>query len=411
VRSVVTHPDTLSDVGRYRALGTRLVLENMDDRKFTGRVADEMEKFFEDLPDAGFCLDVAHVRAVDPTMDAAHELLDRFRARLRHVHLSTLDDGHHVPLTENDERLFAEVLNRCGDVPWILEALPPDRQGGADEDDSVRATSRGASQRTNVSPDRGVSGLEAATRQPFPHIMAARAKTNRRLRERRERFESVEADEDATVVLTGSWGRHEITGESDEDFMVVFEGSVRDGARLSVAQVARILGRRPPGVEDIFGEPVALEDLREKIGRDEDTNANLTRRMLFILESVAVCGADVHARARTSLIDGYRAVNVKYYRPLGSFSMTSFATGEQSRLISRARCGLGRAKAGVCATPSFACPVRLCSPADSCPCSAATAIPPRTCSTTWTSGCRFRHSTGSRMPSSITALPTRAFER
>jgi sugar phosphate isomerase/epimerase len=127
VRSIVAHPDTLSNVGRYRALGTRLVLENMDDRKFTGRVADEMEKFFEDLPHAGFCLDVAHVRAVDPTMDAAHELLDRFRARLRHVHLSSLDDGHHVPLNEDDERLFVGVLNRCRDVPWILEALPPDR--------------------------------------------------------------------------------------------------------------------------------------------------------------------------------------------------------------------------------------------------------------------------------------------
>jgi hypothetical protein len=127
VRSVVAHPDTLSDIRRYRALGTRLVLENMDDRKVTGRVADELEKFFDDLPDAGFCLDVAHVRDVDPTMDAAHELLDRFRARLRHVHLSSLDDAHHVPLTEVDERLFAEVLTRCRDVPWILEALPPGR--------------------------------------------------------------------------------------------------------------------------------------------------------------------------------------------------------------------------------------------------------------------------------------------
>jgi len=123
----VAHPDTLSDVGKYRALGTRLVLENMDDRKITGRVADELETFFEDLPDAGFCLDVAHVRSVDPTMDAAHELLDRFRSRLRQVHLSSLDDGHHVPLTEDDERLFAEVLSRCRDVPWILEAWPPER--------------------------------------------------------------------------------------------------------------------------------------------------------------------------------------------------------------------------------------------------------------------------------------------
>jgi hypothetical protein len=127
VRSVVAHPDALSDVDRYRALGTRLVLENMDDRKITGRVADEMERFFEELPDAGFCLDVAHVRSVDATMDAAHELLDRFRSRLRQVHLSSLDDGRHVPLTEDDEALFAEVLDRCRDVPWILEARPPER--------------------------------------------------------------------------------------------------------------------------------------------------------------------------------------------------------------------------------------------------------------------------------------------
>jgi hypothetical protein len=166
-----------------------------------------------------------------------------------------------------------------------------------------------------VSADRGVSGLEAATRQCFPQITAARAETHRRLRERRERFESVEGDRDAAVVLAGSWGRHEITSESDDDFMVVFEGSTRENARPSVEQVARILGGRAPGAEDIFGEPVALEDLRGKIGRDEDTNANLTRQMLFVLESVAVFGADVHARARTALISGYLDANVKDYRP------------------------------------------------------------------------------------------------
>lgn len=127
VRSVVAHPDALLDVGRYRDLGTRLVLENMDDRKTTGRIADELDSFFDELPDAGFCLDVAHVRSIDPTMGAAHELLDRYRSRLRHVHLSSLDHGHHVPLTLDDEGLFGAVLDRCRDVPWILEALPPER--------------------------------------------------------------------------------------------------------------------------------------------------------------------------------------------------------------------------------------------------------------------------------------------
>jgi hypothetical protein len=127
VRSIVTHPDSLHELAPYRELGTRLVLENMDDRKSTGRVADELELVFDELPHAGFCFDVAHVHAIDPTMAAGHELLDRFRSRLRQVHLSSLCGGHHVPLTEDDEVLFADVLDRCSDVPWILEARPPER--------------------------------------------------------------------------------------------------------------------------------------------------------------------------------------------------------------------------------------------------------------------------------------------
>ena len=127
VRSIVAHPDGISAAGAFRPLGTRLVLENMDDRKNTGRTADEIEAFFKKLPDAGFCLDVAHAWSIDPTMAVAHELLDRFRSRLRHVHLSSLSDGHHFPVASDDESLFAEVLDRCRDVPWILEAPPPTR--------------------------------------------------------------------------------------------------------------------------------------------------------------------------------------------------------------------------------------------------------------------------------------------
>lgn len=127
VRSIVTHPDAISELGPYRRLGTRLVIENMDDRRPAGRIADEMEAFFAELPEAGFCLDVAHAWSIDPTMNVARELLDRFRSRLRQVHLSSLSGGHHVPLRADDEELFADVLDRCRDVPWILEAVPPER--------------------------------------------------------------------------------------------------------------------------------------------------------------------------------------------------------------------------------------------------------------------------------------------
>ena len=127
VRSIVAHPGALTYVPPYRSLGTRLVLENMDSRKHTGRTAGELAAMFDDLPEAGFCFDIAHAHAVDPSMSVAQELLDAFRSRLRQVHVSSLRDGSHVPLTDEDEERFAPVLERCRDVPWILEARPPRR--------------------------------------------------------------------------------------------------------------------------------------------------------------------------------------------------------------------------------------------------------------------------------------------
>jgi len=128
VRAIVVHPDVIEDVATWRRLGRRLVIENMDGRKSEGQSADELALLFEELPHAGLCFDIAHAKHVDPTLATGGALLDRFAARLRQVHLSSLDqDGHHVPLTDDDEALFGELLERCRDVPWILEAPPPQR--------------------------------------------------------------------------------------------------------------------------------------------------------------------------------------------------------------------------------------------------------------------------------------------
>jgi hypothetical protein len=62
--------------------------------------------------------------------------------------------------------------------------------------------------------------------------------------------------------------------------MVLFEGPSRDAAHPAIDRVAETLEARAPGPEDVFGAQVWLDDLRGKIGRDEDSNTNLTRRML-----------------------------------------------------------------------------------------------------------------------------------
>lgn len=125
---IVMHPDTIEDPDPYRALGRKLLLENMDGRKERGRSVEELAQWFAELPQAGFCFDIAHAWSIDESMSAGADLLDAFRPRLRHLHVSSLSpELHHVPLTEKHEELFMPLLQRCLDVPWILEAPPRDR--------------------------------------------------------------------------------------------------------------------------------------------------------------------------------------------------------------------------------------------------------------------------------------------
>ena len=125
VDAVVVHPDAMDEPSLYAGLGSKLTIENMDARKPAGQTAEQLADLFETLPEAGLCFDVAHAKSVDPSMEEGARILDEFGDRLRHVHLSSLDDTcHHVPLTAEDESLFAPLLSRCRDVPWILEAPP-----------------------------------------------------------------------------------------------------------------------------------------------------------------------------------------------------------------------------------------------------------------------------------------------
>lgn len=122
---IVMHPDTIEEPELYRVLGRKLLIENMDARKELGRTHDELAATFVELPEAGFCFDIAHAWSIDPAMSVAAELLDAFGERLRHLHVSSLSpDLHHIPLTAEHEDLFGPLLQRCLGVPWILEAPP-----------------------------------------------------------------------------------------------------------------------------------------------------------------------------------------------------------------------------------------------------------------------------------------------
>ena len=86
----------------------------------------------------------------------------------------------------------------------------------------------------------------------FPNLIAARRETSRRLGEMRLEVSTVPCDPGASVVMFGSWGRREY---------------------------------------------------------------NLTRRLLLLLESVAVLNEPVHRNCRQRVLAGYLDESVKDYRP------------------------------------------------------------------------------------------------
>lgn len=119
----VFHPDLFVGQGSLRSLGRRVVFENMDIQKDSGQTTADLRRVFDVYPEAGFCLDVAHVWTNDPTLRLGHDLLDTFGERLRQLHVSGIEpDGTHRPTTRADLVLYAPLLERCQHVPWLLEA-------------------------------------------------------------------------------------------------------------------------------------------------------------------------------------------------------------------------------------------------------------------------------------------------
>jgi len=97
---IIAHPELMQTPSLWRTLGSRLCIENMDNRKTTGRTITEMRELFGSMPAAGFCLDLGHARQIDPTMATAVRMAREFGPRLRQLHVSEIDQkGKHLPLS------------------------------------------------------------------------------------------------------------------------------------------------------------------------------------------------------------------------------------------------------------------------------------------------------------------------
>jgi predicted nucleotidyltransferase len=120
----------------------------------------------------------------------------------------------------------------------------------------------------------------------FPHLLAARERTERELAAARDRLAGVARDEDASIVLFGSWGRRELTSGSDDDWLVMVAGERRDDVRPASEAVTAVLGRQP-GTQAVFGEVVFCAELA---GTCEATSRTTARRASSSTTSSAIGG-------------------------------------------------------------------------------------------------------------------------
>src|SRR5215216_5248080 len=150
----------------------------------------------------------------------------------------------------------------------------------------------------------------------LPQLAAARERTVAAVAARRAALAGLELGPAASVVLFGSWGRGELTRGSDDDWAILVDDSARADAAPGPAEVAAALeGGRGPGRSGVFGGRILCDDLLSRIGLENDSNANLTRRMLLMLESQPVAGDDVHRRCWERVLDGYLSDADRPYRP------------------------------------------------------------------------------------------------
>lgn len=133
------------------------------------------------------------------------------------------------------------------------------------------------------------------TGQVWPAIAQARAESravHQTLKQSLGQFE----DGDVNVVLFGSIARQEWTSGSDVDWTLLVDGIANAGHYKTAQLIQSTLselehnGRQlvKPGKSGVFGTLTFSHDLVHHLGGQSDTNINTTRRVLLILESVAL---------------------------------------------------------------------------------------------------------------------------
>lgn len=122
--------------------------------------------------------------------------------------------------------------------------------------------------------------------------------------------ESRPVAEDSSLVFFGSLARQEWTLQSDADWVLLIDGQVSGqhfAAFQNIREQFREIQAKKPGATKTFDELAFSHELVHQIGGHDDTNRNLTLRMLLLLESLSIGSDAVRQRVIKSVLSRYLA--------------------------------------------------------------------------------------------------------
>ena len=162
-------------------------------------------------------------------------------------------------------------------------------------------------------PAQALSALDRLRKEEgrWPHIRAAGDLSRRKMADLVQLAADLPPRGEGALVAFGSLARSEFTTDSDLDWAFLIDGRA-DSKHLKVVNALKAKlaesGFKVPGPTEVFGGLVFSHELIHAVGGDEDTNKNMTRRLLLLLESEPVNvseSKEVHDRVLKGILNRY----------------------------------------------------------------------------------------------------------
>ena len=175
--------------------------------------------------------------------------------------------------------------------------------------------------------------LEQRLGTNWRHLDAARSRAQAKRDELRTSLKRIDS-EDTSVVVFGSLARDEFTPGSDIDWTLLVDGSA-DPKHLELArkidEIVSKAASKQPGREGTFGSLSFSHELVHRIGGEDDTNRNTTRRILLLLESNVVGRPEAYERVVANVLRRYIFEDRGFVQQAGPYHVPRFLLNDFAR--------------------------------------------------------------------------------